>query len=126
MPRTKGSKNKDKVAFREKMEAFGCDIEEILFMAVTNTSPCPFCAPADKRKEACEACEGSGIEIYDQNNRTKLIQTIIDRLHPKLASKTVDKNVRRMVVARLNHMADEEQDEVNQIIEGESGEVDED
>ena len=125
MSRPVGSQNKDKAVFREKMASLNCDPETFLAMILTNTLPC-FCVDKEQLStDECKICNGTGFERAQMKQRVSAGIRLMDSLQPRLASKTVVKDTRKVILARLNHMADKDQGKVSKIIEGERGSVDE-
>jgi len=115
MPRKAGSRNRDKVEFREKMRRHGCDPEEFLALVVNNKVSCAICEGVSGRNE-CEICSGVGYEHVKISDRVKAGVRLLDSLQPKLASQTIRLEKRRVVVARLNHMSAPEQVKIEEII----------
>lgn len=115
MPRKAGSRNRDKVEFREKMHRLGCDPEEFLALVVNNKVSCEICEGVSGRNE-CEICSGAGYEHVKISDRVKAGVRLLDSLQPKLASQTIRLEKRRVMVARLNHMSAPEQVKIEGII----------
>ncbi len=119
--RPKGSKNKSNVAVEKRLDELGFDVIEFMVKLATNTLPCWLChgkknvyVPKNQRRvdeperQTCPQCEGTGVDCFDNASRVKAASRLMDSVHPKLASKTVERTTRRIVVARLAHLSPEQ------------------
>lgn len=128
MPKTggrqKGTPNKATPEFRERLERLGCRPEEFLAMTVNGTLPCIYCKPGARRDgdDECPACKGTGQEKIKVGDRITAAIRLLDSTDPRLAAKTVDKTVRRFVVARMNALSAEDRAEIERKAQEDEGE----
>lgn len=143
-----GAVAKDKQALKSRLDEMHCDPVEIMAQFCMDTLPCNKCHPGSHRvthvqyliwaecdqpsvieaarklrtKVTCPWCAGTGITILSNVERLAAAKELIARLHPKLASKKVEKTTRRVRLSRMNAVSDERRQELESIIEEEEEE----
>lgn len=120
--RQKGTPNRKTLDARESLAVFGTDPVELACLIAMDKLPCSRCGDGAFDRNItnilrddngrCVNCKGTGYKILADNEQSKMILTLVDRVLPKLASKTVDKTVRRFVMARMNALSAEDRAEI--------------
>lgn len=112
--RQKGTPNKLKSGPNEALERLNCKPEEFLAFTMMNTLPCAHCTLSTRGE--CETCSGTGYEKVPLQTRVNAAKDLMPFIHPKLASKTVATTTRRVVLARMNHLSQEDQNGLSEFL----------
>ena len=88
--------------------------------------PCNRCGPAilDRGGQEllgsdgkCTTCKGTGFKFFGDKQQTTAVTKLLGKLHPDLASKTIDKVTRKVVFGRMNAMSDDEKAEIAEVLD---------
>lgn len=141
MARPKGSINKDKIAMMDRLSELGCDPLETMAQFCMDSVTCNKCHPNThkvsyvqyliwaecdepevmsaaakvREKVVCPWCAGTGRTILSNVEVLSAAKELLARMHAKLASKKVEKQIRRVRLARMNAVSQERQDELEEI-----------
>lgn len=141
--RQEGAIGKDRRELLNRLEELGCDPVKVTAQICIDNLPCTKCHPSThkvtytqyliwtkcpdpevvrgaksiREKFVCPWCAGTGRTILTNAEVLTAARELLSRMHAKLASKKVEKQVRRVRLSRMNAVSDERREELERIVE---------